>query len=62
MMTALKAKVKQNVDAKAKDTCIITPENEYKAFWDFVIFIVLIFSCVITPLQLAIWSEDLPSK
>ena len=61
MMTALEEKVQQDVDAKAKEVCIIAPENEYKAFWDFIVFVVLIFSCVITPLQLAIWSEDLPS-
>lgn len=38
---------------------LISPENELKASWDFIITCVLLFSVALTPLQMALFEEPL---
>jgi hypothetical protein len=62
MMSKMKQSFKAHVTAKEQDfKWVISPENEIKAFWDICVFIILIVSCILTPLQLAIFPGDFPS-
>ena len=58
----LEWKKKTNNDKKEllakQNNCLIMPENDYKVRWDCFITIVLLYSCIITNIQMALF-EDL---
>lgn len=37
--------------------CLIYPDNKFYAFWDLFMTVVLLFSCIITPIHLALFEE-----
>ena len=41
-----------------KNAYIIYPENQYKGMWDVLITIVLLVSCIMTPLDIAFQDEE----
>lgn len=46
------------VAEEKKDKCLLYPENEYKAAWDYVVTALLVFTCVVTPYRIAFELED----
>lgn len=50
-----KLQKKENVPESApSSTCLIDPTNDYKVNWDIFITAVLLFSCLVTPVQIAL--------
>ena len=47
----MKKSFKKHITIKQQElTWLISPDNEWKAFWDILLFFVLLASCVLTPL------------
>lgn len=40
-------------ERKQKKACLLYPEDPIKKYWDFYITIILLISCVTTPLRIA---------
>ena len=38
--------------------CMIMPSNTYKSYWDLFITLVLVYTCIVTPLRLAFVKGD----
>ena len=57
MKQQLRLRFKREIAETQQYRWLIAPENDYKAQWDIIITSVLMFSCVLTPLQMALFDE-----
>lgn len=56
------SKIERMKPKRRSDTFLIYPENKYKETWDFFIPIILVVTCLQTPLVLAFDLKDLGSR
>lgn len=54
----LKLWIAGEIEKKKETRCLLSPENRLWALWEGFVTIVLVYSCIITPLQMALF-EDL---
>ena len=44
-------------DRLPPDVCLISPGNVYKLNWDVLVTALLLYSCIATPAQIALWTD-----
>ena len=48
--------VSEEPEEKSKH-CLIEPSNTFKLHWDVLMTVILLYSCIATPVQIALWEE-----
>lgn len=56
-MVNMKKDRQKKIDEEARQRCMIMPNNKLYASWDVFITLVLVFSCVTTPIQIALQDD-----
>lgn len=57
----LKEKLNAKIQSSKQKKCMIYPNNELKSYWDGLITLVLLFSCMTTPYRIAFTESDTPT-
>ena len=51
-------KKRQNTRRANRVSCMVYPEDEEKVYWDALMAVVLIATCIVTPIRIAFYNEE----
>lgn len=57
MLKTVAGKKVDDDEEEIRNKCIIDPTNSFKLNWDVFVTILLMYSCIATPVQIALWDE-----